>query len=156
MQRIDRRQLLLGAGAGGAALAGLAMPAGAAAASNQDNGGGSLEGAWIVTHVDPSGSAKAVATFASGGAFATRDINPAGSPGFGGFAKREDHRFVVTFWNGTFGPGGSTVVIKVILHGRWNDDHISGTTDFQSFDASGHPGPSGSGTFQGTRIKPGE
>lgn len=162
MERIGRRQLLMGAGAGSVALAGLALPTTAASA----NGGSeddSLEGAWLVTHVDPTnGSAQSVVTFADGGALASRDLNPPGAPQFGAWAKNGDSRFVATFWSGMFGPGGSptspppTVVLKVIIHGSRTGDHISGTFTDQAFDGFGHPFQSGSGTFTGTRITPGK
>lgn len=161
MERIGRRQLLMGAGAGSVALAGLALPTTAASA----NGGSeddSLEGAWLVTHVDPTnGSAQSVVTFADGGALASRDINPPGAPQFGAWAKTGDSRFVATFWSGIFGPGPPTgppptVVLKVIIHGSRKGDHITGTDTFQAFDGSGKLLQSGSGTFTGTRITPGK
>ena len=69
--RIDRRQLLVGAGAGSLALAALAVPTVSAAASG---GNDSLEGGWLITRQDltptPSGPIQAVVTFAGGGAFA--------------------------------------------------------------------------------------
>ena len=156
MQRIGRRQLLLGAGAGSVALAGLAFPASATAAGGEDDG--SLEGAWMVTHTDPTGSAKGVATFAAGGAFASRDINPPGPPQLGAWARTDDQRFVATFWSGVSGGGPSSpaFILKVILHGRLSHDHISGTSSFQAFDGAGNLIGSGSGTFQGNRIKAGE
>jgi hypothetical protein len=74
----------------------------------------------------------------------------------------DDELIALARRSGSFGPGGSptspppTVVLKVILHGSWKGDHISGTDTFQAFDGSGHLLQSGSGTFTGTRITPGK
>ncbi|HEY6379333.1 MAG TPA: hypothetical protein VI316_09145 [Candidatus Dormibacteraeota bacterium] len=62
---------------------------------------------------------------------------------------------MATFWDGDFaGPSGPVITIKIIVHGSWKGDHISGTFSLQIF---GLPQPeSANGTFQGTRIDAGE
>src|SRR6478736_3459407 len=94
---LGRRELLLGAGAGAVALATLGVPTAAAADTNQpdNNGGGSggLRGAWGIKRTDADGPANAVVTFADGGAFATRDLRPAGPPGFGSWKQTGQHSF---------------------------------------------------------------
>jgi hypothetical protein len=154
MQRIGRRELLIGAGAGTIGLAAIGLPATAAAADEEDSRG--LEGGWLITHKDPNESAQAVITFAAGGAVASRDINPPRSAQLGSWRKTGDHHFTATFWDGfSAGPTGPNLTLKVIIKGTWEKDQISGTFTFALFAADGSPVQSGAGTFQGTRITAG-
>ena len=161
MQRIGRREVLLGAGAGTIGLAAVALPVTAAAAEDDDGKSRRLEGAWLVTHTDdgpdPS-SAQAVVTLAAGGALVARDINPPGTTQLGAWRKTGGHRFVATFWDSfSEGPDAPVFTVKVIVAGTWSGDQISGTFSFTVFDDTGAPAPgqTGTGTFTGTRIKPG-
>jgi hypothetical protein len=50
--RVGRREVLMGAGVGALTLAAVALPA--TAASADDEGGGRLEGGWLITHSNPA------------------------------------------------------------------------------------------------------
>jgi hypothetical protein len=163
MERIGRRELLIGAGAGTVALAtlGIGVDATSAAADtgHEEAGGNtSLTGGWLITRTDTNGSARNVVALADGGAVVSRDIDPAGSPGFGTWASTGGHKFVATFYEGDVGPSGPsgpTSVLKVIVNGSWHGDQISGTYTF-SVTVSGSVVASGTGSFTGTRIVAGQ
>lgn len=81
-QTLDRRWVLPGAGAAGAAMVGgLALTASAQA--DEEHRG--VEGGWLITHQDDPGGdptpVKAVSTFAAGGAFLSVDIARPDLPG---------------------------------------------------------------------------
>lgn len=161
--RINRRQLLVGGGAGSLVLAGLAVPTISAAASGANSHNDSLEGGWLITRADstpsPSGPIQAVLSFAAGGAFATHDHNPAGPPGFGAWERQEHNRFVFTFYigfPGNGGPGTTGFFAKVIANGTQAGQDMSGTYTVQGFDSKGNSVFSGTGSFTGTRIEAGK
>lgn len=154
---LGRREVLMGAGvaAGGVALTGV----GAAPAEATDDEGRDLSGSWLVTrHDDPPGDpamVKAVFSFAGGGVLVEHDINPAGPPFTGTWAKRRRGEFKATIWSGfTGGPGGEAgPTIRVRLRGSRERDMISGTYEFAVFDpVSDAEVDSGTGSFSGTRI----
>lgn len=162
MQQIGRRDLLMKAGVGTVALAAIGVPATTAAAETNTEDGGSVLGAWLITHVDDASPqdphptpSKAVVTFASGGALASRDISPPAGEQLGAWTKTGDHAFTATFWGDAGGdpPNGT---VKVIVSGKWSGDHISGTFHFSVFDANGTTIFSATGTFSGTRIHAGQ
>src|SRR3977135_1691995 len=118
-ERIGRRELIMGCGAGAVALAAVTLPATAAFAEDDPGRGGALQGSWLTTRQDngvPT-SLTGIVTFAGGGAFAERDINPPNPVGLGSWSKSGDHRFAVTFWtvalNGTTFQG----TVKVTVDG---------------------------------------
>jgi hypothetical protein len=163
MERIGRRQLLIGAGSGTVALAtlGIGLDATSAAADTGHEESGeskSLTGGWLITRNDANGSARNVVAFADGGAVVSRDIDPAASPGFGTWASTGDHKFVATFYEGDVGPrgpSGPSAVVKVIVNGSWHGDQLSGTYTF-TVTVSGGVVSSGTGSFTGTRIVAGQ
>lgn len=154
---LGRREVLMGAGvaAGGVALTGLGA---APAIANEDDSRG-LSGSWLVTrHDDPPGDptiVKAVFSFAAGDVFVEHDINPAGPPFTGTWAKRHSRNFEATIWSGfAGGPGGEAgPTIRVRLRGRREQDTISGTYEFAVFDpVTDAEVDSGTGSFTGSRI----
>jgi hypothetical protein len=156
MERMGRRELLMGAGAGAVGLAAIAVPATSAAADESKSDQG-LTGAWLVTHKDTTpdtDSAQAVVTFATGGALASRDLNPPGDAQLGSWKKTGGHGFVATFYDSfTQGPPDPVHILKVVVTGTRNDDKISGTFTFTiSPPPPGFPTTGGTGTFEGTRI----
>ncbi len=156
---MNRRRVLLGAGAAGAvAIGGVA---GASSASATDSGGGSggssLTGSWVINRKDdpPADQTQvsAVISFAGGGVFISHDISPAGPPGTGTWDRRNGGGFKGTFWTGQAGgPGGPGVTIRVRFHGSVHHGKISGSYDFAVFDPSGAMVDSGTGAFSGHRI----
>jgi hypothetical protein len=99
-----------------------------------------------------------VVTFADGGAFATRDLNPAGPPGFGSWRLTRPQGFAATFFNAFGGgpPGSPSGILKVTIQGNWLDNHIKAKYHFEVFDAgNGDLVDSGDGTLEGDRIQPG-
>ena len=162
MERIGRREVLMGAGAGAVGLAAIGVPATSAAAAERESSSGLL-GAWLVDHNDTSpdtgNAAQAVVTFDAGGALVSRDINPPGEAQLGGWRATDERGFVATFYDAfSEGPNGPVHVIKVIVTGALDGDNdkISGT--FKVFITPAPPGfppGGGTGTFEGTRIVPG-
>lgn len=157
MQRIGRREVLMGAGAGTIGLAVVALPATAALAEDDGHSRRGLEGAWLITHMEsgPEPSpAQAVVTLAAGGALVARDINPPGTAQLGAWRKTGGHNFAATFWDtASEGPDGPNLTVKIIVNGTWNGDQISGTFAVTIFDDTGAPVPGAvDGTFSGTRI----
>ncbi|MGZ4590023.1 MAG: hypothetical protein ACXV3C_11350 [Actinomycetes bacterium] len=154
---MGRREMLMGAGvaAGGVALTGL----GASPAMASDHAHDQLTGSWLIVHQDdPPGDTTpvtAVASFAGGGVIINHDINPAGPP-FTGTWARNGNRFRATLWSG-FSSGGApdapSSTIRVRIRGRLKNDSISGTAAFAVFDPAGKVAQSGTGTFRGTRIE---
>ena len=152
---MNRRRVLLGAGAAGAVAIGGVTSASSASAS--DNGGSSLSGSWVVTRMDdPPGDPTEVTTvvsFAGGGVLISHDIAPAGPPGTGTWARRSGGGFKGTFWTGQAGgPGGPGVSVRVRVRGSVHHGKISGTYAYSVFDPTGAEVVSGPGTFSGRRI----
>lgn len=142
---LDRRQVLkgLGVGALAAGAAATVSPVTALAAGDSS----SPLGAWSVTiHEEGLASRQAVATFASGGAFATLDSLGPGAVGLGAWGKSEGKGFAFKFTVFDFSTGSAVPVI-VAGTGKVNGDSIQGT-----FSATVLGTPAGSGTFAGTRI----
>lgn len=162
MERIGRREVLMGAGAGAVGLAAVGIPATTASAAESEAGPG-LPGAWLITHRDTSpdtdNEAQAITTFAAGGALVGRDINPPGNAQPGAWRATDDHGFVATFFDSfSEGPNGPVHVLKVIVNGALDadKDKISGTFKFTiTPPPPDFPPGGGTGTFEGTRIVPG-
>jgi hypothetical protein len=158
-QRIGRREVLrtVGVAAGGVALTTAAMASSAHADDGHDDDDDDnerrrkLEGSWMVT-VMPDGepeSIRSVLSLAGGGVAITHDIQPAGPPFTGTWAKNGGNGFRATVWSGF--PDGSTA--KIHIEGRVDHDGmISGTFTFTAFDPSGTPMQTFGGTFSGVRI----
>jgi hypothetical protein len=134
---IGRRQMLRGAGvaAGGVAVTGLGLASPAVAS---DDSRGALAGSWLVTRQDNGSTSKTVAvlSFAGGGVVIAHDINPAGPPFTGTWARRGDGRFRATLWSGFtgMGPNQPGVTVKVHVEGRVRGDTISATYSVKVFD----------------------
>jgi hypothetical protein len=155
---IERRLLLRGAGAAGAAMVGVAAVPEAASAQRGD-AGGRLLGAWRITHTDnPQGQntpVVAIVTFAAGGVFTNLDINPPSSLGLGAWESSGDH-FKAIFWQGDAGNGASAppIVVRVQVRGRLHDDRISGTYRVTVFSASDNSVLAQlTGVFSGGRLR---
>jgi hypothetical protein len=160
-ERIGRRELIMGGGAGAVALAAVTLPATAAFAEDDHGRGGGLQGGWRITRhddSDPTTSITGVVTFAGGGAFAEMDTNPPSPVGLGSWSKSGDHRFAVTFWSVALDGTTFQGSVKVTIDGTWNGDAISGTYAFSVLDpaGSGTVLVSGTGGFTGTRIVAGQ
>jgi hypothetical protein len=160
LERIGRRELIMGGGAGAVALAAVTLPATTAFADDDHRQGGGLQGAWLITRHDsnPTTTITGVVTFATGGAFAELDINPPSPVGLGSWSKSGDHRFVVTFWSVALDGNNFQGTVKVTVDGSWKGDTITGTYAFSVLDPSGNGTVlvSGTGSFTGTRIVAGQ
>lgn len=159
---LDRRWMLRGAGAAGAAMVGGIALAGAAPANERgstDMRRNSVEGSWLIEHQDDPAAentpVRGVSSFAAGGVYTGFDLAPPSPPGGGSWAQTGAGTFRATFWQGAGGgPGEPAVVIRVRPRGRVNGDRISGTYRVQVWDAAtGAVLQSGTGRFWGTRIE---
>lgn len=158
--RVGRRQLLSGAGIATGAVAvgtfGLASPAMA-----DDGGDGGLAGSWMVkrqSDTDPTDKATAVFSLAGGNVVIVHDINPAGPPFTGTWARQDNRRFRATFFTGQAGggpggPPGPPPVLRVHVDGQVQKGIISGTYELTVLDAvTNETLFSDTGTFSGPRI----
>ena|SRR5438874_647216 len=138
--RLDRRQLLKGLGAGALA-AGAAISLGPTALAND-----SVVGAWRIRIHQGSHTMPGVASFAQGGTMASTD---AGSPGtgLGVWEQQSSGMFEFKFVTFDFSHGapGATVVING--KGTQKANTVAGTF---TVTVGGHP--AGTGTFDGTRM----
>jgi hypothetical protein len=154
---VNRRRVLVGAGAAGAVAVGSVARASAASAS--DERGSAPSGSWVINRKDDAPStdkAKTVVSFAAGRVFIVHDIAPAGPPGTGTWASLGGGAFKATFWFGQPGPGGPGspgVTIRVRVRGKARRYTIAGTYRFSVFDASGAVVQSGTGSFSGHPIE---
>jgi hypothetical protein len=160
-ERIGRRELIMGGGAGAVALAAVTLPATTAFADDDHRQGGGLQGAWAITRhddSDPTTAITGVVTYATGGAFAEMDTNPPSPVGLGSWSKSGDHRFAVTFWSVALDGNTFQGTVKVTVNGTWHGDAITGTYTFSVLDPSGNGTVlvSGTGSFTGTRIIAGQ
>jgi hypothetical protein len=157
-QVIDRRHLLRGAGvaAGGAAVGAVAF---AAPASAQDNGEHGLSGSWLITRQDDGtpGTITAVLSLAGGNVVVEHDINPAGPPFTGTWARGEGQGFRATFWSGQAGegPGQPGPTLQVRVRGQVRRGNLTATYTFTAFDpVTGAPLQTGTGkVLSGHRIE---
>lgn len=157
-QVVNRRRVLVGAGAAGAVAVGSVASASSASAS--EGRGSAPSGSWVITRKDdPPGDPTKVTTvisFAGGRVFLSHDIAPAGPPGTGTWASLGDGAFKATFWFGQPGPGGPGspgVSIRVRARGKARRYTVSGTYRFSVFDPSGAVVDSGTGSFSGHPIE---
>src|SRR6476620_1158592 len=100
---MDRRPRLTKAGlAAGAVAAGSVVMAGPASADGE-GGGSALSGSYLVhrqSDTDPGDKSAAVVSFAAGNVMVIHDINPAGPPCTGTWARQEKNGFRATVWTG--------------------------------------------------------
>src|SRR3954452_14427501 len=146
---MDRRRVLSGVGvAAGAIVAGtvvMSSPAKADDGENHDNenNNGNITGSWMVTRQsdnDPTDHAMAVLSFAAGNVMIIHDINPAGPPFTGTWARDNNHGFRATVWTGQSGGGpndpGPPPVLRVQLQGNVQKGMLSGTYHLTVFDGA--------------------
>ena len=154
--RIDRRQILTGAGAVGVGTLAALLPA-TALASNEDNAGGFL-GAWFAPHTHETGPFAGRTTngnivFTPGGVLIANDTDQQAT-GLGNWVKSGEDGFRFTFHTfiyANFPPGTK---VKVRGQGTHRDESILGRFSFQVYfpDGSPVPGVAGTGSFSGARI----
>ena len=155
---MDRRQMLTRAGmaAGAVAVGGVVMAA-PASADGQDGGGG-LNGSYLVhrqSDTDPGDKSAAVLSFAGGNVMVVHDINPAGPPFTGTWARQEKHGFRATVWTGFAGQGpnqpGPTA--RVTIRGHVQGGSLTATYQLTVFDPTDNSViQTDHGTASGTRI----
>src|SRR3954471_12260392 len=148
---MDRRQVLSGLGvAAGAIAAGpVALPSPALADDGHDDDdhgnqkNGNITGSWMVTRQsdnDPTDHAMSVLSFAAGNVMIIHDINPAGPPFTGTWARENNHGFRATVWTGQSGGGpddpGPPPVLRVQLQGNVQKGMLSGTYHLTVFDGA--------------------
>src|SRR3954447_1589907 len=143
---MDRRRVLSGVGvAAGAIVAGtVAMSSPAKADDGGDheneNNNGNITGSWMVTRQsdnDPTDHAMAVLSFAAGNVMIIHDINPAGPPFTGTWARGNNRGFTATVWSGGGGgPGDPPAVLRVQLRGNVRKGTLSGTYHLTVLDAT--------------------
>jgi hypothetical protein len=96
-------------------------------------------------------------SFAGGGVFLTRDVNPPSPPGQGTWARTGENGFVFTFLSGQQGPPpGGVAILKVTGKGTFDDNHISGSYSFTVTDGAVPPHVLASGTgkiINGSRLE---
>lgn len=149
--RLNRRQLLIGASAGALGIGAAALTPMTALASE----GSSLVGTWDVqitdlTVPDKPTTVEGATTFAPGGGLVTMDSNSP-STGIGSWAKKHGNAFVGRFMQFGFSPQG-TVKVIVSVKGTLSEGSISGTFTFTVHDLQGNLIPGGNGTFTGKRF----
>jgi hypothetical protein len=157
-RRLNRRELLVGAGiAGGGGLAAL-LAAQGVGASTASHG---VEGAWLIHVVPDDGSASFNVLYlvAQGGSIAAISDNPptSGSTGFGAWEHTGDGDVISTFESFAFTPsGGRAGMLRVRTLGSVDQstDQLIGraSLDFQPAGGSVFF-PAGTTHFTGSRIK---
>jgi hypothetical protein len=160
-RRINRRQILKGAGAVGVgALAALAPATVLADEDKEDNGKGLL-GTWHAPHTHETGPFAGTTTdgnitFAPGGALIAHDTDQPAT-GLGNWLRHGENGFRFTFHIFVFvgnPPPPPGTKVKVRAQGTRDGNSIRGRFSFQVYDPSGNPIPgfAGTGSFGGARI----
>jgi hypothetical protein len=155
--RIDRRQILKGAGVVGVGTLAALVPA-TALADNEDQAGG-VVGTWHAPHTHETGPFAGITTdgnlaFAAGGVLIAADTDQQAS-GLGNWVRSGEDGFRFTFHTLVFNPNfPSGTKVKVRAQGIRRDDAIAGRFSFQIYDPAGNPipGVAGTGRFSGSRI----
>jgi len=151
--KLDRRQLLIGASAGALGIGAAALSPMTALAA--DSAG--VVGTWDVQITDlstPGGPAtfEGVTTFAPGGVVVSMDSNGP-STGIGSWAKKPGHAFVGRFIQFGFDPQGTSKVVVSVSGKMSEEDSIAGTFTYKVYDLKGHViFGDGNGTFTGKRF----
>lgn len=152
--KLNRRQILMGATAGAVGIGAAALSPITGLAAER-----SLVGTWDVQITDTSGPEPATfegaTTFAAGGGVVTMDSNGP-STGIGSWAKKGGGAFVGRFMQFGFSPQGTSKVVVSIKGNLSEHDTISGTFTFKVYDLTGQLlFDGGKGTFTGTRFSAG-
>jgi hypothetical protein len=151
LAKLDRRQMLMGIGAGAVGASAAALAPATALAGDDDTSG--LLGGWDITITEtsppspPPPPREAVLMFAAGGGLVTVDSNPQTS-GAGSWTKHGDNGFRFKFI--VFDPTHNGIRVVVQGSGTVHQGTISGPFNF----VVGNNFLSGSGTFSGTKIRP--
>jgi hypothetical protein len=154
--RVNRRQVLLGAGAAaGAAAMGLATTVVTASADSED--GNWILGAWDI-NVTPDANQgppfTGVVGFAQGGVISVADANTP-SPSVGGWKSGDDGKVIATFRNFSFAPDQTPqgmTTINVTLHAANGGKGFTGMYKVTAVDTTGTTVFNGSGHVDGTRL----
>ena len=152
-ERIGRRELIMGGGAGAVALAAVTLPATAAFAKDDHGQRGGLQGSWLVTRQNDGSpdTVLVVVSFAGGNVSIAHDIRPPGPPFLGTWAQRGSNQFRATAWTDSTVPGLPGTV-EVHLTGRFDEATMSGTYAGAFFDPNDEELLSFTGIFSGQRI----
>jgi len=124
---------------------------------NQNNG--NITGSWMVNRqsdTDQTDHSMSVLSFAAGNVMIVHDINPAGPPFTGTWARQNRQGFSATVWTGQSGGGPEAPpgpVLKVQLQGNVSKGMLSGTYHLAVLDATTNQVLfEDTGTFSGQRI----
>jgi len=155
--RIDRRQILKGAGA--ISVGALAALAPATVLADNGNNAEGLLGTWNAPHTHETGPFAGTTTdgnitFTPGGALIADDTDSPAT-GLGNWVKSGENRFQFTFHTFVFNPNfPSGTKVKVRAQGTHNENSIRGRFSFQIYHPSGNaiPRVAGTGSFHGGRI----
>jgi hypothetical protein len=151
--KINRRQVLMGATAGALGIGAAALSPITVLAADSS----SLVGTWDVLITDETGpgaptTIEGATTFAPGGGVVTMD-SAQPSTGIGSWAKKNRRAFTARFMQFGFGPPGPSKVIVSVKGTVSEHDSISGTFTFKVYDLLGNQFPvDGKGKFTGTRF----
>jgi hypothetical protein len=151
--KLNRRQVLIGATAGALGIGAAALSPITVLAADSS----SLVGTWDVLITDETGpgeptTVEGATTFAPGGGVVTMDSSQA-STGIGSWAKKSGRAFSARFMQFGFGPPGPSKVIVSVKGTLSEQDSISGTFTFKVYDLQGNQFPvDGKGKFAGTRF----
>lgn len=155
-EKLNRRQVLMGATAGALGIGAAALSPMTAMAADSS----SLVGTWDVWITDQTGPGEpttfeGATTFAPGGGVVTMDSNGP-STGIGSWAKKSGRSFTGRFMQFGFSPQGTSKVLVSIKGTLSEHDSISGTFTFKVYDLQGNQFPvEGKGIFTGTRFSAG-
>ncbi len=158
---LDRRQVLSGAGIVTGAIAVGTLGIGSRAMADGGDDNSDATGSFMVNRQsdnDPTDTSMAVFSLAGGNVVIVHDINPAGPPFTGTWARRHDHGFRATFWTGLAGggpggPPGPPPLLRVQTEGQVRKGNISGRYELTVIDAvTNEMLESDTGTFSGPRI----
>jgi len=154
--KLNRRQLLIGASAGAVGIGAAALSPMTALAAE----GSSILGTWDVEITDlttPNGPStfEGATTFAPGGGLATMASDQP-TTGLGTWAKSAGNAFRARFMQFGFDPHGTSKVIVSIKGTQSENDSISGTFTYKVYDLQGNVlFGDGKGTFSGKRFSAG-
>jgi hypothetical protein len=158
--RLDRRDMLKGAGLIGAAALAALVPAGVAADDHQTAGDAGVQGTWLVDVFPAAGTNaphKVLITYAQGGSIVAT-ANDAPGALLGSWSHASANHAAFTFEGFSFDTGGhfiGTARVRGVAKYNPETDTISGPAqiEFQPAQPAGSPFSfAGSTTFTGSRI----
>ena len=150
-EKLNRRQLLIGASAGALGIGAAALSPMTALAAGSSGG---LVGTWDIRITDRSGPTpvtfEGATTFAPGGGVVTMDSSQP-TTGVGSWVMAGESEFDARFMQFNFSPPATSKAV-VSIHGRLEGNSIQGTFRLRVYDLQGHLLFSGHGTFTGKRF----